>query len=60
MNNNDIKNFFEKTRNQSIQIIENLSPEDMNIQSMEDASPCLLYTSPSPRDATLSRMPASA
>ena len=22
--------------------------------------PCLLYTSPSPRDATLSRMPASA
>ena len=24
------------------------------------ASPCLLYTSPSPRDATLSRMPSSA
>ena len=23
-------------------------------------SPCLLYTSPSPRDATLSRMPSSA
>ena len=39
MNNNNIKNFFEKTRNQSIQIIENLSSEDMNIQSMEDASP---------------------
>ena len=39
MINNDINNLFEKTRNQSIQIIENLSPEDMNIQSMEDASP---------------------
>ena len=25
-----------------------------------DSSPCLLYTSPSPRDATLSRMPSSA
>ena len=24
------------------------------------ARPCLLYTSPSPRDATLSRMPSSA
>ena len=26
----------------------------------EDARNCLLYTSPSPRDATLSRMPSSA
>ena len=26
----------------------------------EDGNPCLLYTSPSPRDATLSRMPSSA
>ena len=26
----------------------------------ENATPCLLYTSPSPRDATLSRMPSSA
>ena len=25
-----------------------------------DSDPCLLYTSPSPRDATLSRMPSSA
>ena len=25
-----------------------------------DGQPCLLYTSPSPRDATLSRMPSSA
>ena len=27
---------------------------------VRDASDCLLYTSPSPRDATLSRMPSSA
>ena len=27
---------------------------------MHDLYPCLLYTSPSPRDATLSRMPSSA
>ena len=26
----------------------------------EDGKDCLLYTSPSPRDATLSRMPSSA
>ena len=29
-------------------------------QSRRNASTCLLYTSPSPRDATLSRMPSSA
>ena len=28
--------------------------------SCEDNNDCLLYTSPSPRDATLSRMPSSA
>ena len=28
--------------------------------SLEEFSDCLLYTSPSPRDATLSRMPSSA
>ena len=30
------------------------------IAVMPDGSTCLLYTSPSPRDATLSRMPSSA
>ena len=29
-------------------------------QICEHLKPCLLYTSPSPRDATLSRMPSSA
>ena len=28
--------------------------------TMNYGNPCLLYTSPSPRDATLSRMPSSA
>ena len=30
------------------------------IQLRDDYKTCLLYTSPSPRDATLSRMPSSA
>ena len=33
-----------------------ITPENIR----EDVKPCLLYTSPSPRDATLSRMPSSA
>ena len=36
-----------------------LSEKDKNIFYVEGYS-CLLYTSPSPRDATLSRMPSSA
>ena len=31
-----------------------------NIYLMDEPLSCLLYTSPSPRDATLSRMPSSA
>ena len=34
--------------------------EVSDADAMEDDSACLLYTSPSPRDATLSRMPSSA
>ena len=30
------------------------------VQSLYDANICLLYTSPSPRDGLLSRMPSSA
>ena len=30
------------------------------VQLATQVKPCLLYTSPSPRDATLSRMPSSA
>ena len=31
-----------------------------NMLGLDNAATCLLYTSPSPRDATLSRMPSSA
>ena len=40
----------------SFQIIEHVLPSKMSAQ----LGSCLLYTSPSPRDATLSRMPSSA
>ena len=34
--------------------------KEMGIETVAVFSDCLLYTSPSPRDATLSRMPSSA
>ena len=45
-----------------------LGGRNLNLDAVEmvppnvyiDAPTCLLYTSPSPRDATLSRMPSSA
>ena len=35
-------------------------PKDFVLIGSTESAPCLLYTSPSPRDATLSRMPSSA
>ena len=32
----------------------------LTLNGTDNSSTCLLYTSPSPRDATLSRMPSSA
>ena len=45
-----------------VPIPKNLPPEDIlkSLSSQGYARICLLYTSPSPRDATLSRMPSSA
>ena len=37
-----------------------LSKADKSYLSSKEIISCLLYTSPSPRDATLSRMPSSA
>ena len=37
-----------------------MSPEEVSSQVLIKIKDCLLYTSPSPRDATLSRMPSSA
>ena len=39
-----------------VQLVRNLLGSILTSQT----NPCLLYTSPSPRDATLSRMPSSA
>ena len=40
--------------------LEDSLDEDELQDDQEELSDCLLYTSPSPRDATLSRMPSSA
>ena len=43
------------------QILRGLNPDfEKLVQSHTSINGCLLYTSPSPRDATLSRMPSSA
>ena len=34
--------------------------KDLKFVKFDESVDCLLYTSPSPRDATLSRMPSSA
>ena len=62
------KNFETKGRIVNYEI-DNISP-DMSFLEMldvlnadlisKDEDPCLLYTSPSPRDRTRSRMPSSA
>ena len=56
----------EEIRNAIIEILEDISPDE-DLSKLDDAQSfaeqleiCLLYTSPSPRDATLSRMPSSA
>ena len=46
-----------KVRNHSDDVAENIR---LSLKHDGQTKPCLLYTSPSPRDATLSRMPSSA
>ena len=43
-----------------MQNLKKLYQEKIDGRNKGNQSPCLLYTSPSPRDATLSRMPSSA
>ena len=42
------------------ELVDRARTEGINVLWGEEAEGCLLYTSPSPRDATLSRMPSSA
>ena len=42
-----------------LKVVENLL-KSVRIEARSSIKTCLLYTSPSPRDATLSRMPSSA
>ena len=62
-----------ETNSENVESVEDLSAEEKESLMIGDAmeqqqgkllagkyKDCLLYTSPSPRDATLSRMPSSA
>ena len=52
------ENFFESERHKSFYL--SCGPEDGELIIMTHGWPCLLYTSPSPRDLGKSRMPSSA
>ena len=41
-------------------VVNNLEPKDRDIAMVFQSYGCLLYTSPSPRDLSTSRMPSSA
>ena len=56
MEQNIIEPFLKKMLNASVEYVDNNADFVIRIES----DTCLLYTSPSPRDATLSRMPSSA
>ena len=47
-------------REKSIRALDAAMADDKQILLVAQTRACLLYTSPSPRDATLSRMPSSA
>ena len=55
--NESIEKTIERELKEELGIVVNVGEK---LLSFEHAYTCLLYTSPSPRDATLSRMPSSA
>ena len=65
INNREAKDYFTTGTlmyklNQPFSLTENLNAFDLKVNVNGGGMTCLLYTSPSPRDATLSRMPSSA
>ena len=65
----ELSDFIDDTRKELMSAIDNLGTDlNIRISDLEESlnekadtlEACLLYTSPSPRDATLSRMPSSA
>ena len=55
----EIKSAIEKALENST-LVQSSQKKEIKLQDVKLATTCLLYTSPSPRDATLSRMPSSA
>ena len=54
----DVKSIVAAVEQDGAVILDNVISEEFIAALREET--CLLYTSPSPRDATLSRMPSSA
>ena len=52
----ELENIFEEFN----ELVNSAGAEIVGKSISKQSKPCLLYTSPSPRDATLSRMPSSA
>ena len=58
---NEIREIFESPLLiQEPMVLERFNKKPEKIKTYKQYKACLLYTSPSPRDATLSRMPSSA
>ena len=49
-----------KMSNEALDLVKNLESLGVKAKAYESDASCLLYTSPSPRDGLLSRMPSSA
>ena len=57
----EINEIIKKTQFENLDIItSNVDLSGLEVETADDSNSCLLYTSPSPRDRTRSRMPSSA
>ena len=60
LNDNNEKNLIKNIVNLNEKSVEDLMIPRSEIIALDQDKSCLLYTSPSPRDGLLSRMPSSA